>query len=76
MSLRTRTSSLPEVSKPSIRSRIPIARIPQPREDRMPSTCGSPSRGVSLRRCEHPKRRTPAAGSSQAPAVTSAARSR
>ena len=38
MSLRTRTSSLPEVSKPSIRSRIPIARIPQPREDRMPST--------------------------------------
>ena len=38
MSLRTRTSPLPEVSKPSVRSRIPIARIPQPREDRMAST--------------------------------------
>ena len=38
MSLRTRTSPLPQVPRPGIRSRIPIARIPQPREDRMPST--------------------------------------
>src|SRR5512134_3683891 len=38
MSLRTRTSSLPQVSRPRVRSRIPIARIPQPREDRMAST--------------------------------------
>ena len=33
MSLRTRTSSLPQVSRPRVRSRIPIARIPQPREE-------------------------------------------
>src|SRR4051812_13920118 len=38
MSLRTRTSPLPEVAKPSVRSRLPIERIPQPRENRMPST--------------------------------------
>jgi hypothetical protein len=35
MSLRTRTSSLPQVSKPNVRSRIPISRVPQPRETRM-----------------------------------------
>ena len=36
MSLRTRVSSLP-ASAPQ-RPRIPIARVPQPREDRMPAT--------------------------------------
>src|SRR5688500_3470706 len=38
MSLRTRTSSLPQVSRPRVRSRIPISRVPQPRETRMPTT--------------------------------------
>ena len=38
MSLRTRTSPLPETSRPSVRSRIPIARIPRPRENRMAAT--------------------------------------
>ncbi len=38
MSLRTRTSSLPQVPKPNVRSRIPISRVPQPRENRMPTT--------------------------------------
>jgi hypothetical protein len=38
MSLRTRTSSLPQVSKPNVRSRIPLSRVPQPRENRMPTT--------------------------------------
>ena len=38
MSLRTRTSSLPQVSRPSVRSRIPISRMPQPRENRMATT--------------------------------------
>jgi hypothetical protein len=38
MSLRTRTSSLPQVSRPSVRSRIPIARIPQPQRNRMAAT--------------------------------------
>ena len=40
MSLRTRTE-LPDAvpARPgSIRSRIPISRVPQPREDRMTST--------------------------------------
>ena len=38
MSLRTRTSSLPQVSRPNVRSRIPISRVPQPRENRMVPT--------------------------------------
>jgi hypothetical protein len=38
MSLRTRTSPPPQVSRPRVRSRIPIARIPQPRENRMAAT--------------------------------------
>jgi nitrite reductase/ring-hydroxylating ferredoxin subunit len=38
MSLRTRTSSVPQVSRPRVPSRIPIARIPQPRENRMAAT--------------------------------------
>ena len=38
MSLRTRTSPLPQVPRPGIRSRIPIERIPQPRQDRMAAT--------------------------------------
>jgi hypothetical protein len=38
MSLRTRTSSLPQVSRPNVRSRIPISRVPQPRENRMATT--------------------------------------
>ena len=38
MSLRTRTSSLPQVSKPNVRSRIPISRAPQPRENRLATT--------------------------------------
>jgi hypothetical protein len=35
MSLRIRISPLPQVSRPRVRSRIPTARIPQPRENRM-----------------------------------------
>ena len=38
MSLRTRPSPLPQVVISRVRSRIPIARMPQPREDRMAST--------------------------------------
>ena len=38
MSLRTRTSPLPQVPRPRVRSRIPIARVPQPRENRMAAT--------------------------------------
>jgi nitrite reductase/ring-hydroxylating ferredoxin subunit len=38
MSLRTRTNPLPQVLRPRVRSRIPIARIPQPRESRMAAT--------------------------------------
>ena len=38
MSLRTRTSPLPLIPRPNVRSRIPIARVPQPRENRMSST--------------------------------------
>lgn len=39
MSLRTRTSNLPARSfSDELRSRIPIRRVPQPREDRLPST--------------------------------------
>jgi len=38
MSLRTRTSPLPPDSRPTVRSRIPIARIPQPPQNRMAST--------------------------------------
>jgi len=38
MSLRTRISPLPKVSRLRVRSRIPIARIPQPREDRIAAT--------------------------------------
>ena len=55
MSLRTRTSPLPEVSKPSVRSRIPIARIPQPREDRMASTwrLAKPGRIAAALRTSH-----------------------
>ena len=38
MSLRTRISPLPKVSRPHVRSRIPIARIPQPRQNPMAAT--------------------------------------
>jgi nitrite reductase/ring-hydroxylating ferredoxin subunit len=38
MSLRTRSSPLPRASWASVRPRIPIARIPQPAENRMSST--------------------------------------
>ena len=38
MSLKTRTSPLPQVPRPGIRSRIPIERMPQPRQDRMAAT--------------------------------------
>jgi nitrite reductase/ring-hydroxylating ferredoxin subunit len=38
MSLRTPTSPPRQVSRPGVRSRIPIARIPQPRESRMATT--------------------------------------
>jgi nitrite reductase/ring-hydroxylating ferredoxin subunit len=38
MSLRTRNSPLPDVSRPTARSRIPISRVPQPRETRMAAT--------------------------------------
>src|SRR5512133_3689975 len=38
MSLRTRTSPLPKIPRPNVRSRIPIARVPQPRENRMSAT--------------------------------------
>src|SRR6478672_1830274 len=38
MSVRTRTSPLPQPAKPGPRSRIPIERVPQPRENRMAST--------------------------------------
>ena len=38
MSLRTPTSPLPPALKPSARSRIPIARIPQPPQNKMAST--------------------------------------
>jgi hypothetical protein len=38
MSLRRRTSPLPPASRPTVRSRIPIARIPQPPQNRMAST--------------------------------------
>ncbi len=36
MSLRTRPSSLPQLSRPTVRSRIPIARIPQPQRTGWP----------------------------------------
>jgi phenylpropionate dioxygenase-like ring-hydroxylating dioxygenase large terminal subunit len=38
MSRRTRSNPLPQVSRRRVRSRIPIARIPQPRENRMATT--------------------------------------
>src|SRR3954447_2171103 len=38
MSLRTRISPLPAGPRPTVRSRIPIARIPQPRQNKMAST--------------------------------------
>ena len=38
MSLRTRISPLPQPLRSGPRSRIPIERIPQPRENRMSST--------------------------------------
>lgn len=38
MSLRTRTSALPVPIREQIRARIPISRVPQPREDRMTAT--------------------------------------
>jgi Rieske [2Fe-2S] domain len=38
MSLRTPTSSLPRLSRANVRSRIPISRVPQPRENRMATT--------------------------------------
>jgi hypothetical protein len=38
MSLRTRTSSLPQLPRPNLRSRIPISRVLQPRENRMATT--------------------------------------
>ena len=76
MSLRTRTSSLPQVSRPRVRSRIPIARIPQPREDRMASTwrLAKPARIAAA--YKRPNRATPAAGSLPVPAAMSGGRSR
>jgi hypothetical protein len=38
MSLRTRISPLPQPSRPGVGSRIPIERIPQPRENGMATT--------------------------------------
>ena len=70
MSLRTRTSSLPQVSRPSVRSRIPISRMPQPRENRMARLGGWPSRLASPRRCGWPSRETQAAGSLPVAALT------
>ncbi len=59
MSLRTRTSSLPQVSRPSVRSRIPISRMPQPRENRMAATwrLAKPARIAAALRVAQSRRR-------------------
>jgi hypothetical protein len=69
MSLRTRISHLPQVPAPLVRSRIPIARIPRPRQNRMASTwrLAKPARIAAALRAAH--RAIPAAGLSRAPAA-------
>jgi hypothetical protein len=62
MSLRTRISPLPHPSRPSPRSRIPIERIPQPRENRMASTWRLAKPRRLRQRCRLPKPATLAAG--------------
>jgi nitrite reductase/ring-hydroxylating ferredoxin subunit len=55
MSLRTRSSPLPATSRPAVRSRIPIARIPQPRQNTMASTwrLAKPARIAAALRTAH-----------------------
>ena len=76
MSLKTRISPLPQPSRPGARSRIPIERIPQPRENRMASTwrLAKPARIAAA--LERPNRVTQAAGLSRVRVLTLVGRSR
>jgi hypothetical protein len=76
MSLRTRTSPRPQVPRPGIRSRIPIERIPQPRQDRTAATWRLASPLALPLPCERRNRATPGAGSLRARAAMSGGRSR
>jgi len=69
MSLRTRTSQLRRMLRPGVHSRIPIAWIPQPPENRTPLTWrpAKPARLAAALRVAY--RATPAAGLLPVPVV-------